>query len=118
MIVHKQKEISFTWETGELETCGGLKFAVGLSNNLEQSEYADPRPAPAPNATEAQRVAGLPIRKWTFQYCHSIRIQHNENNINELQFDSEDDNTVNNQVKNNLHPFTGRDAIPAIAGYQ
>jgi len=42
---------------------GGLKFAVGLPNNREQSEYADPRPTPAPKATDDQRVTGLPERK-------------------------------------------------------
>ena len=55
--------MQLTWETGESETVGGLKFAVGLPNNREQSEYADPRPTPAPKATDDQRVTGLPGRK-------------------------------------------------------
>lgn len=40
-----------------------LEVSLGedSSNLREHSEYAEPIPTPAPKATDAQRVAGLPI---------------------------------------------------------
>ena len=39
---------------------GVANFAGDPSNKREQSVYADPMPTPAPKATDAQRVTGLP----------------------------------------------------------
>lgn len=38
----------------------GVNFAGATSNFWEHSVYADPSPIPAPKATDAQRVTGLP----------------------------------------------------------
>lgn len=39
---------------------GAVNFGGVPSNKREQSEYADPMPTPAPKATDAQRVTGVP----------------------------------------------------------
>jgi hypothetical protein len=39
---------------------GVANFAGDPSNKREQSVYADPMPKPAPKATDAQRVTGVP----------------------------------------------------------
>lgn len=88
----------------------GLKFSVGLSNNLEQSEYADPRPAPAPKATEAQRVAGLPNRKTR----HSPTSMPTHENGERVDAYSGNNATINKQrelyVSNQRYKFDYPDA--------
>lgn len=38
----------------------GVNLGEDPSKDWEHSEYAEPIPTPAPKATDAQRVAGLP----------------------------------------------------------
>lgn len=47
-------------ETGEFKILGGADLAGNPPNFWEHSVYADPIPIPAPKATDAQRVTGLP----------------------------------------------------------
>lgn len=39
---------------------GAVNFGGVASDKREQSVYADPMPTPAPKATDAQRVTGVP----------------------------------------------------------
>lgn len=55
------EEIS-TWGAGVSIILGAANFAGDPSNKREHSVYADPMPNPAPKATEAQRLTGLPSK--------------------------------------------------------
>lgn len=50
---------NYTLEIGASEMLG-VNFDEDPSNFWEHSVYADPMPTPAPKATDAQRVTGLP----------------------------------------------------------
>lgn len=51
--------------SGVSEVLGLANFAGDPSNLYEHSVYAEPIPTPAPKATDAQRVTGLPDMKKT-----------------------------------------------------
>lgn len=67
---------SLTWlegKGGTVETLGGVHFGVDPSNMLEHSVYAVPMPTPAPKATDAHRVTGLPgMINQKHQYTNSM----------------------------------------------
>ena len=62
-----EKVITSGWAEGTVETLGD-HFGEPL-NMYEHSVYAAPIPTPAPSATDAQRVVGLPVYSNPSQTC-------------------------------------------------
>lgn len=55
-----EKTLTSEWAEGTVETLGD-HFGGAPLNKYEHSVYAAPIPTPAPSATDAQRVVGLPV---------------------------------------------------------